>query len=391
MVFECKDQPKKGLYLAYQALSTLLVRLPLWAAWYLPPCTRPRPSWSWAHTLAVQMVRHVTYVTTVVGGIRPRPDWRAIAPTGGDAEGVWVPGAPDLITGDLKTFAHVSEVEPQSIPGYWYSTPGTTTTPRPPSTPADTDKVFYCLHGGGYIQLSAHPSDHTANITRSLVALGCAPRAFALEYRLSATHPYPDRFPFPAALLDAVAGYAYLVRDVGYRPQNIILVGDSAGGNLALALVRYLVESRQNGAPPGQLLLLSPWTDLSLRAAHNTGSSLSNTADYLGDPDTRRGLYSKEAYLAPYGLRFAAVNRYVSPVVAGARFCGFPRTFVTAGTAERFLDQIRALAGRMGADMGVGAEGVVLYEARDAVHDYLAFGWHPGRAGTLQAIKEWLR
>ncbi|KAJ9091609.1 hypothetical protein QFC21_007149 [Naganishia friedmannii] len=52
---------------------------------------------------------------------------------------------------------------------------------------------------------------------------------------------------FPACLLDALAGYLFLTRDLGFEPSNIILMGDSAGGNLALALARYLGELAERG------------------------------------------------------------------------------------------------------------------------------------------------
>ena len=70
---------------------------------------------------------------------------------------------------------------------------------------------------------------------------------------------------FPTALVDAIAGYDYLVNDVGYIPESIIIEGDSAGANLALALTRYLLENKlSNIPPPGGLVLVCPWTDLGL-------------------------------------------------------------------------------------------------------------------------------
>ena len=103
------------------------------------------------------------------------------------------------------------------------------------------------------------------DIYRSLLNTG-APHLFSVEYRLSSTHPLPEENPFPAALLDALAGYVHLVDVMGYDPANVIVAGDSAGGNIALALARYLVEIRGRRAeagvallpaPPGHLLLIS--------------------------------------------------------------------------------------------------------------------------------------
>ena len=89
-------------------------------------------------------------------------------------------------------------------------------------------------------------------------------RAFAVEYRLlcpgaNAAHP------FPTAPTDASAGYTYL-GNLGSKKEDFVLRGDSAGGNLALALIRYLTEN-WDGVPhrpqaPGALAPVSPWDDV---------------------------------------------------------------------------------------------------------------------------------
>ena len=328
------------------------------------------------------------------------PTHHATLPTA-DAESVWIDGTPHLVTAELEIWAFVAKVDPERIPGYWYGRKGD---PPMPTTPIRSgQRVFYFLHGGGYIQLSAHPNDMTSNITRALVELDdSAPHALSLEYRLSSTAPLPDQNPFPAALLDALAGYNYLVNVMGYSPSNIILVGDSAGGNLALALTRYLVENKNSSkvslpAPPGHLILLSPWVDLSTSHDWPGSSTISNTADYLGFHDSGRSLYSKHAFLGPFGLGFAFHNPYISPTSlfpsdTQAHFVGFPRTFLAIGTAERFYDAARTLGKKMAAEMGEGiGEGqTTCFEGKDAVHDFLVFKWHPCRPATLEAIQQWL-
>ena len=80
----------------------------------------------------------------------------------------------------------------------------------------------------------------TSNIIRTLVDLDDSAPHTLSSNRLTATAPLPGQSPFPAALLDALAGYNYLVNEIGYSPSNTILVGDSVGENLALVLTRYL-------------------------------------------------------------------------------------------------------------------------------------------------------
>ncbi|KAG1737664.1 Alpha/Beta hydrolase protein [Suillus lakei] len=376
-MYECVHQPLKGLYLCYQLISTIFIRVPIWSLWYSLPSKRPRSTWSWGHAMLLGLVRHVVYISSFTGAIFPQPDYRALAPTE-EAEGVWVKGVPSkLIKDELKILASVSEVAPERIPGYWYGRPGTP--PKPTHSPQPGEKVFYFFHAGGFTHVSAHPQDFSASITRSLVDLD------------------KSRFPFPAALLDCLSGYYYLVDEIGYEPSNIILVGASAGGNLALALCRYLVEHKslprtEFPAPPDNLLLLSPWVDIGNSHDGPGSSSLTFNMDFLGDLNTRSMLYSKRAFLGPYGFGFAMLNRYISPASlhpsAHAHFQGFPRTFIAVGTADRFLDQIRTLRKKMGSEMDEGE--VTFFEAQDAVHDYLLFKWHPHRPATLKAIATWL-
>ena len=333
-----------------------------------------------------------------VGGIpKPLPDYRAIEPSE-EAQGVWIDGTPHLITAELKIWSATSKVESTRIPGYWFSKKGIDPGPKMPAKPGE--KVFLYFHGGGYVLLSAHPKALTSNIPRSLLELtDTVPRALAVEYRLSSTHPLPDRYPFPTALLDALAGYNYLVNVVGYDPRNVIMVGDSAGGNLVLALARYLVENKGTTdvllpSPPSALLLLSPWADAGGSHDGPGSSNFTNYGDIIEDFTEDRGFpaYAKRAFLGPYGSGMAAINRYISPAsvhpLADSHFTGFPRTFIQAGGAERMVDSIRTLRNKMVADMG--EDEVTYYEAPDGVHDYLIFPWDPASLPTLKAIQQWI-
>ena len=81
-----------------------------------------------------------------------------------------------------------------------------------------------------------------------------------IDYRLAPEHP------FPAALEDAASYYCWLLAE-GADPRQIAVIGNSAGGGLALAL---LLKLRDSGLPlPAAAVVLSPWTDLAL-----TGPSL---------------------------------------------------------------------------------------------------------------------
>ncbi|MEV0080612.1 alpha/beta hydrolase [Nocardia neocaledoniensis] len=117
-----------------------------------------------------------------------------------------------------------------------------------PAGVSGTGAVLY-LHGGGYT--IAGPTTHRA-LAAHLAASAGRP-VYVLDYRLAPEHP------FPAALDDAVAAYHDLLA-AGYT--DITVAGDSAGGGLSLAVALRLREA--DAPAPDALLLISPWTDLTL-------------------------------------------------------------------------------------------------------------------------------
>jgi acetyl esterase/lipase len=331
--------------------------------------------------------------------LRTKPIATHIAIVAGEGvKSLWVDAVPHLITGDIKRFAKAAEVSPIDIPGYWIDKKGLNIPIDAP--PAKDEKVVYYLHGGGYIAGSAHPDDRLSLIPRGVLQY-ChfIRRAFTIEYRLSVGEPYTPQNPFPAALMDALAGYDYLITVVGFAPADIVVVGDSAGGNLALALTRYLVENKDvQGvnipAPPGALVLLSPWTDLSHSHCTPGSSGVSfGRTDYVLDMRTGVAEYACRAFLGPHGVEAAEKSRYISPSclypsMEEFSFEGFPRTFISAGGGERLLDQIQVLRRKMVSSMG---EQVMYDEPRDVVHDYIPIPFHKMEAtDTLQKIAAWL-
>jgi acetyl esterase/lipase len=105
------------------------------------------------------------------------------------------------------------------------------------------------LHGGAYVLGS--PRTHRAIVVDLARALGAT--AWIVDYRLAPEHPHP------AAVDDVVAAYHGLLAE-GTSPEQILVVGDSAGGGLTLALAATL---RDAGDPlPAGLGLLCPWIDL---------------------------------------------------------------------------------------------------------------------------------
>jgi monoterpene epsilon-lactone hydrolase len=110
-------------------------------------------------------------------------------------------------------------------------------------------KALLYLHGGGHVIGSLQSHRHL--VSRLAAAAGIT--AFHIDYRLAPEHPYP------AALEDAVKAYRQILAS-GIAPGDIVVGGESAGGNLATAL---LLKARELALPqPAGLYLLSPWLDM---------------------------------------------------------------------------------------------------------------------------------
>lgn len=184
-----------------------------------------------------------------------------------------------------------------------------------------SDRHVLYLHGGGYTSGSPRVYRHftwrIASATRAIVV--------AIDYRLAPEHP------FPAALDDAVAAYRSLSAAGAGR---IVVMGDSAGGGLALAL---LLKLRDEGiALPAAAIALSPWTDLVL-----TGASLK--ANAKSDPVVNvedAAMFSK-LYLAGADARAP----YASPLYGDP--AGLPPTLIHVGSDEILHDDAVRMAERM--------------------------------------------
>jgi len=344
-------------------------------------------------------MRFILGVIYNVGSLKPIPDYRKLA-EGAGIKGEFVNSVADeLLFGHIKAATEKNGVKSVTVPGYWYDQPGSDVPIG--TTPVEGEKVALLLHGGGYITMSAFNGDVPAAIARGILE-HCATvkRAFSVEYRLSAASPLPEGGQFPAALIDALNGYLHLL-EMGFNPKDVVFVGDSAGGNLALALVRYLVEyaneksasGKQLPPVPGHLVLLSPWADLGDSHLYK-GSDVDNRGyDYIvGSADSHE--YTRKALCAALGPDVVNTDVYFSPgsKFIDSSFAGFPRTFMTAGGCEMLYDQIETLKGKMVKELGDRKEGGVEWHYQpEAIHDWMLFEWHePERTETLRQLAGWL-
>lgn len=180
----------------------------------------------------------------------------------------------------------------------------------------NTGRVVLQLHGGGYIGPMKNAYRAFAVRYSRLLKGG---DVLTIDYRVAPKHPYPS------ALEDAVAAYLWLVQEQEYRPDRILLAGDSAGGGLALALMMYL---RDHALPlPLGAVLMSPWTDL-------TCSGASHTFNFEKDPlfgNTKESMLHDSDYIGEYDPK----TPYISPMFGD--FSGLPPMLYQAGSYEVLL------------------------------------------------------
>lgn len=72
---------------------------------------------------------------------------------------------------------------------------------------------------------SGHPENAAAHLSLGLLAHSTSvSRILDVDYRLSAAPPDTPRNPFPAAVLDSLAAYRYLIHDLGFAPSDITVI-----------------------------------------------------------------------------------------------------------------------------------------------------------------------
>ncbi|KAJ2360757.1 hypothetical protein H4S01_005592, partial [Coemansia sp. RSA 2610] len=241
---------------------------------------------------------------------------------------------------------------------------------------AADEKVVLFLHGGGYVMGSS--GSYRQLICRISRATGL--RVLSVDYRLAPEHP------FPAPIYDAYIAFKHLVCQ-GFRPEAIVVIGDSAGGHLSLALTHLLRLA--GGALPGGLALLSPVTDM---ARDRPSAEANRNFDYLAKQPVESPLANARLFYAP-GRRLSPQMRreladpLVSPV--NGDFDGFPPTLIQAGACEVLVDDSTGLHAAIAAQSPTRPPVLELYE--DMVHVFQAFSARPESAQAIASIGRFVK
>jgi len=230
---------------------------------------------------------------------------------------------------------------------------------RPNPQNAERRVILY-LHGGAY---TAGGIDYARGFG-SILCAETGLSVFCAAYRLA-----PES-RFPAAVEDALSAYEYLCEN-GYSPEQIYLVGESAGGGLCFSLALRLKQLGKK--MPQGIVAISPWTDLTCSGA-----------SYYGNRHVDPSLNAEALrYYAALYAPFQGEEPLVSPIFGELE--GLPRTLIFAGGDELLLDDSMMMAERLCA-AGVPCE---LNVEEGLWHVYVLFGT-PEADQALARIRSFL-
>lgn len=283
------------------------------------------PNWNWFVELATQMLKRQTIAAFQMSDVKEARRYL------------------DSVAIDSPALSEVSTtpVAREKFRGSWSAGKKT-----------EASITMLYLHGGGY---SFYPRAYANFI--AMITLAAKSRTFALDYRLTPEHR------FPSQLEDALNAYRWLL-EKGADPENLIVAGDSAGGNLALAL---LLAARDSKLPlPALAIALSPPTDFEIDL----------TGDWEFDWIEKRMLQQWADWFCDGAERS---NPLVSPIRAD--LSGLPPIYIQAGRAEILYDSIQAFADRAQQQRA----NVVLQTWPDMNHVFQMFG--PDSPQSAEALR----
>lgn len=230
---------------------------------------------------------------------------------------------------------------------------------------ASQSHVLLCTHGGGYMAGSMY--SHRKMFGHFAKKMGC--RALIVDYRLA------PEYLFPAAIDDCVTAYRWLLES-GVKAENIIAVGDSAGGSLAIT---SQLRAKEAGLPlAAASMLMSPWVDL-----EGTGDTLRTNAhkERLIDGETIKT--NSGIFLGEDGDRR---NPLASPIYAD--LTGFGPIYSQVGGDEVLVDDSRRLHERALA-CGVASRMDIVPEMQHVFH--IMAGHAPEANDGIDRFAEWGR
>lgn len=211
---------------------------------------------------------------------------------------------------------------------------------------------------------------------------------------LASTHPYPRQLQQAASMLN------HVLTSLDYQPSNLILGGDSAGGNLVLAILSHISHPHPDESIPRVnvsskfrgIFLVSPWVSFDTSTPSFTANASSDSLP----------AFTLEHWSSTF-LGTSPSDQYSEPVRADAEWWRKTRSFVddvliVAGKDELLLDGIEAFVANfengVGSSHGAGGSGGKITSlmlegvSHDAWNIDRQLGFGKGRMGEV--IEEWV-
>lgn len=226
---------------------------------------------------------------------------------------------------------------------------------------ASGQRVLY-LHGGAYVH--SIEREHWQFVSRLVDLLGCT--VTVPVYPLAPDYHYDET--------QAVVAEAYERHVAGTDPAQQVIMGDSAGGALALVLARQLQE--QGRPQPARLVLISPWLDVTMQDP--AVPTLDRRDPYLSTPG-----------LLEAGRMYAGDRDTADPLISpiNGTFAGLGRISVFVGTRDVLLLDSRHLH-RLTSREGVPID---YFEYQDMFHGWLLLKHLPEARRATAEIVDLLR
>ncbi|KAK8863383.1 Alpha/Beta hydrolase protein [Apiospora arundinis] len=351
------SQPYRALYTVGFVFFTIPHLLYLSLRYAIPPL-RSVPHWSWRVSIGAAMLRALfRYVAAT-------RNQQFLTKFHGKCEGRYAliqPPDAALFRGALG--APAAAAKPAPVEAVWHPAalmiPGGTTTTTT-TTAAATDGSGPRRHrvivyaSGGALVLGSDP-DVNAKVVLDIATENFgATHVLCMQYR-----PASDEHPFPAAVQDFFTTYQHVL-DLGVAPGDIVFMGDSAGGNIVLAALRYL--ALHDFPQPAGAAVFSPWVDVTVDGVQKYSQSIAPRYDIL---DAELLEWGVEAY-RPKGKTLTTEEEgYVAPVNHPFRLA--TRLFIDSGSMDGFYESISIFARQM-AD--IEGNQVRFHTGEGLPHDY---------------------
>ncbi|KAJ5620600.1 hypothetical protein N7510_004584 [Penicillium lagena] len=347
--------------------DTSVIYLPLFAVAYLRPEQRQDRNWTYRQALMNTVLK---VSLQLFSAFHMRPSLSLKPHHEGNRFVLIEPANLELYTG----VALDPKIEPEILGGTWY--------PKrfsPDSVIPEGQYVVLHIHGGAYI-LGRGRTASCGFLAKNFLSHTPSAYVFSLQYRLAGD----PKGRFPAQLQDVISAYSYLIHTLRIPASRIVLSGDSCGGDLVLALLRYIVQYNSSSLLPAPKCgwIFSPWCNV---------PNGFNTEAWINSPRYRTECIpaSFPAWGAKHFLSdleiTESVEQYVAPILHP--FCLPSPVLIVSGGREVLCQEHQELANAF-RKLPQNTSSVEFFVEENVPHDVLMIGWLMGFRNEARRCSE---